>query len=83
MRPSTIMRFYELCKLWQSWFALFWCLPTNQTFFYFYLFFLLLLLDSSTKYYQDNKERVQKEACERCQSLSEEEKGKKAPKRSR
>ena len=55
----------------------------KPNFFYFYLFFLLLLLDSSTKYYQDNKERVQKEACERCQSFSEEEKGKKAPKWSR
>ena len=56
----------------------------KPNFVFFYLFiFLLLLLDSSTKYYQDNKERVQKEACERCQSLSEEEKGKKAPKRSR
>ena len=33
--------------------------------------------DSLAKYYQDNKERLQKKACERCQSLSKEEKEKK------
>ena len=30
--------------------------------------------DSSAKYYQNNKERLQKKACERYQSLSKEEK---------
>ena len=29
------------------------------------------------KYYQKNKEKLQKEACERCKNLSEEEKEKK------
>ena len=33
--------------------------------------------DSSAKYNQDNKERQQKKACERYQSLSKEEKEKK------
>ena len=33
--------------------------------------------DSSAKYYQDNEERLQEKAHERCQSLSKEEKGKK------
>ena len=33
---------------------------------------------SSVKYYQGNKERLQKKARERCQSLSKEEKEKKA-----
>ena len=32
----------------------------------------------SAKYYQENKERLQKKALERCQSISKEEKGKKA-----
>ena len=34
--------------------------------------------DSSAKYYQDNKERLQKKARERYQSLSKEEKEKKS-----
>ena len=34
--------------------------------------------DSSAKYYQDNTERLQKKACERSQSLSEEKKRKKS-----
>ena len=34
--------------------------------------------DSSAKYYQNNKERLQKKAHKRCQSLSKEEKEKKA-----
>ena len=34
--------------------------------------------DSSAKYYQNNKERIQKKAYERYQSLSTEEKEKKA-----
>ena len=33
--------------------------------------------DSSAKYYPDNKERLQKKACKRYQSLSKEEKKKK------
>ena len=33
--------------------------------------------DSSAKYYQNNKERLQKKACKRYQSLSKEEKEKK------
>ena len=33
--------------------------------------------NSSTKYYQENKERLQKKACEICQGLSKEEKEKK------
>ena len=33
--------------------------------------------DSSAKYYQNNKERLQKKACERYQSLSKGGKGKK------
>ena len=33
--------------------------------------------DSCAKYYQNNKERLQKKVCERYQSLSKEEKGKK------
>ena len=33
--------------------------------------------DSSFNYYQDNKERQQKKACERYQSLSKEDKEKK------
>ena len=33
--------------------------------------------NSSAKYYQDNKERLQKKACERYQSLYKEEKEKK------
>ena len=32
----------------------------------------------SAKYYQENKERLQKKACERYQSLSKEEKEKKS-----
>ena len=32
----------------------------------------------SAKYYQENKERLQKEVCERYQNLSKEEKEKKA-----
>ena len=34
--------------------------------------------DSSTKYYEENKERLQKKICERNQSLSKEKKRKKA-----
>ena len=34
--------------------------------------------DSSDKHYQNNKERLQKKLRERCQSLSKEEKEKKA-----
>ena len=33
--------------------------------------------DLSTRYYQDNKEKLQKKACERYQSLSKKEKEKK------
>ena len=33
--------------------------------------------NSSTKFYQDNKERQQKDACKRYQSISKEEKEKK------
>ena len=33
--------------------------------------------NSSAKYYQENKERLQKKFCERYQSLSKKEKGKK------
>ena len=40
-------------------------------------FILLLSKDSSAKYYQKNKERLQKKACERYQDLSEVEKNKK------
>ena len=36
-----------------------------------------MLKDSSTKYYQNNKEKLQKKARERYQSLSKEEKQKK------
>ena len=35
--------------------------------------------NSSAKYYQNNKEKLQKKSCERYQSFSEEEKEKKAP----
>ena len=34
--------------------------------------------DSSVKFYQNNKERLQRKACERYQSLSKEEKEKRA-----
>ena len=34
--------------------------------------------DSSARFYQKNKERLQKKACERHQDLSEEERNKKA-----
>ena len=34
--------------------------------------------DSSAKYYQNNKERLQKKSCERYQSLSKEEKEKRS-----
>ena len=33
--------------------------------------------NSSSKYYQDNKERLQRKACEKYQNLSKEEKEKK------
>ena len=48
--------------------------------FYAYLYFLTYIkvpTDSSAKYYQNNKERLQKKARERYQSFSKDEKEKK------
>ena len=44
--------------------------------FLFYLLFVFVYKKIVNKYYQKHKERLQKEACERYQNLSEEEKGK-------
>ena len=43
----------------------------------FFLYIIKFLKNLSAKYYQENKERLQRKACERYQNLSEEEKVKK------
>ena len=57
------------------------CLLINQFFITFFCQFIFINVkmskDSSFNYYQDNKERQQKKACERYQSLSKEDKEKK------
>ena len=45
--------------------------------FIFLLFFLRMSKNFSVKYYQENKERLQKKICERYQNLFKEEKEKK------
>ena len=44
--------------------------------FYIFLTYIKMLTDLSAKYYQNNKEMLQKLACERYQSLYKEEKKK-------
>ena len=46
-------------------------LPINP-FLYIYIFFIYIKIskNASAKYYQENKERLQKKARERCQNLS-------------
>ena len=44
---------------------------------YFFFICTKMYINSSAKYYQDNKERLQKRACERYQRLSNKEKEKK------
>ena len=46
-------------------------------FFIYFLTYMKMSKDSSAKYYEDNKEKLQKKALERYQSLSKEEKEKK------
>ena len=46
-------------------------------FFIYFLTYMKMSKESSAKYYEDNKEKLQKKALERYQSLSKEEKEKK------
>ena len=51
----------------------------SSNIFFIYIFFKYIKMskDSSAKYYQNDKERFQKKACERYQSFSDKEKEKK------
>ena len=49
----------------------------SVNFFVFFFTYINMFKDSSAEYYQNNKERLQKKARERYQSLSKEEKEKK------
>ena len=49
----------------------------SGNFFVFFFTYINMFKDSSAEYYQNNKERLQKKARERYQSLSKEEKEKK------
>ena len=82
-------RFYKLPKLWKkSWnfkvykvlISTFLYLLVNQFFINFFIYFFFTYIkiskDLSAKYYQDNKQRLQKNAPEKYQSLSKEEKEK-------
>ena len=49
---------------------------SNKSIFYKYFIFFFIIFSSkhlSAKYYQENKERLQKNACEKYQNLSKEE----------
>ena len=49
-----------------------------NSFVYSIFIYIKISKDSSAKYYQNNKERLQKKSCERYQSLSKEEKEKRS-----
>ena len=49
-----------------------------NSFVYIIFIYIKMSKDSSAKYYQNNKERLQKKSCERYQSLSKEEKEKRS-----
>ena len=50
---------------------------SSNNFFINFFTYIKMSKNSSAKYYQENKERLQKKICERYQSLSKKEKGKK------
>ena len=52
-----MLRFHELSKSWWNWLAAFLCFLIN---FFFFLSYIKISNDSSAKYYQKNKERLQK-----------------------
>ena len=53
-------------------------MSSNNFFYNFFFTHIKTSKDSSVKFYQNNKERLQRKACERYQSLSKEEKEKRA-----
>ena len=53
-------------------------MSSNNFFYNFFFTHIKMSKDSSVKFYQNNKERLQRKACERYQSLSKEEKEKRA-----
>ena len=50
---------------------------SSNNFFINFFTYIKMSKNSSAKYYQENKERLQKKICKRYQSLSKKEKGKK------